>query len=256
MGKIRKILKYLFYGPKAVARWMRALDLTSKEDYSGALHELDNISFSYDNNPEYFILRGFLFFALNKSEDCITNLNKGLIILEKTGHYSLNDNRYLKCYANDCYALMLERMGKTEESQRYFSLCDCNSIVLNDVNNSLKLNFPLRRHPDWPKEKVSDNFDIERLREESLILYKLLVEYSKKEANAKLCLEALKPIFEEIMSGKVSKPYEDIPCGYYFHEGALRCYEDLEDAYSTFSVSARGGDRQAYGEFFKSIENE
>jgi len=92
--------------------------------------------------------------------------------------------------------------------------------------------------------------DINKLKQDSIKLNEMLSKYSKIEPIAEECLRQLEPIFKEILKGKPIKPYKKIPCGYHFHEGDLRKYSDLEEAYSKFAFRAEGRDENAMNDFF------
>ena len=84
-------------------------------------------------------------------------------------------------------------------------------------------------------------------------LEKLLKQYAANEPDALLCLSALTPLFEKIKQSSDFESISKIPGGYYFHEGSLRKYEELEDAYSRFAVLARGLDPEDIEKFMDSL---
>lgn len=98
-----------------------------------------------------------------------------------------------------------------------------------------------------------DLIHTKKLKQASQKLWDLLLKYRDQEAEADLCFKALEPLLKEAAQEKMVQPLFDIPCGYYFHEGSLRKYPDLEEAYSNFAVLARGQDSQAIQQFVDSL---
>lgn len=101
-----------------------------------------------------------------------------------------------------------------------------------------------------------NNIDLKQLQKECKELQSMLIKFSNKESDALLCLEALEHIFKQVMSGEIMTQYNKIPCDYYFHEGTLRQFPELEEAYSSFTFRLRGGNESALNTFFKKLEDE
>jgi hypothetical protein len=85
-------------------------------------------------------------------------------------------------------------------------------------------------------------------------LVNLLTHYSELDQNAKLALNDLAPLVKEIRKGNIDLPLNRVPRGYDFHEGELRKYPELEAAYSSFAVRAKGYDLQRASEFMENEE--
>lgn len=83
---------------------------------------------------------------------------------------------------------------------------------------------------------------IEELKKSAIKLESILEQYGKTVSSARKCLGHLKPYIDDAKAGRMVQPVDTIPCGYTFHEGELRGYSDLENAYSEFSCLARGDD--------------
>lgn len=81
----------------------------------------------------------------------------------------------------------------------------------------------------------------------------MLRQLAPSDTAAAACLDELTPYFEEIRRGGNAGPWPSVPCGYHFHEGALRKYRELEEVYSTFSVLARGIDRDDLARFIDTL---
>ncbi len=105
-------------------------------------------------------------------------------------------------------------------------------------------------------------FEVERLKKEAQVLRDILLKYKDQEPDANLCLQALDPIIQQVLDGKISAPLlnDDIPCGYYFGEGSLRSIPGMHDAFASFAVHIRGHDtdegRKWFAEMEKEIEDE
>lgn len=102
--------------------------------------------------------------------------------------------------------------------------------------------------PNQPKLNLS------LLQERCQRLQDLLRVHSPTEPDAALCLRALTPLFDQVMSGGISAPVSGrAPCGYYFHEGSLRRYPSLEDAYGAFSMALQGVDAESLLKSFPKV---
>lgn len=101
---------------------------------------------------------------------------------------------------------------------------------------------------------MKKDIDIERLKMSVVTLKELLFSYSEQDSLARTCLNELEPIFNEIEAGKPKAPYDEIPCGRYFVDGALGNYTDLSEAYSIFANLAEGVDEVKLNSFFSSLE--
>jgi hypothetical protein len=73
-------------------------------------------------------------------------------------------------------------------------------------------------------------------------LLSCLSHLSKYDRHADLALTDLLPIIESAIDGTIALPMPNIPRGYDFHEGALRKYSYLEEAYSRFACLVKGYD--------------
>lgn len=78
------------------------------------------------------------------------------------------------------------------------------------------------------------------LQKAAIDLEKLLEKYCSQVAEARLCLTELSLIIKKAQRKEITEPMKHVPCGYYFHEGALRQIREIEEAYSTFAVLLRG----------------
>lgn len=75
-------------------------------------------------------------------------------------------------------------------------------------------------------------------------LEKILLQYSSVDAEVAALLGALSQLIFDARTGKISIPVEwnEVPGGYYFTEGRLQKYSDLETAYANFKIEITGGE--------------
>ena len=95
-------------------------------------------------------------------------------------------------------------------------------------------------------------FEIDRLKREAQAFRNILMKYKDQEPDANLCLQALDPIIQQVLDGKITtpKPRKDVPCGYYFTEGSLRPISGMLDAYANFDVHITGMDTDESRKWF------
>jgi len=100
-------------------------------------------------------------------------------------------------------------------------------------------------------------FEVDRLKKEAQALRDILLKYKYQEPDADLCLQALDPIIQQVLDGKITAPLQkDIPCGYYFSEGSLRPISGMHDAFASFAVHIRGHDTDEGRKWFATMEKE
>lgn len=75
-------------------------------------------------------------------------------------------------------------------------------------------------------------------------LSSLLAHYSATDEEARKLQGALTPLLKDVQGGLIVSPLEwrDIPGAYYFNEGSLRKYADLESAYADLKIELTGGE--------------
>lgn len=88
--------------------------------------------------------------------------------------------------------------------------------------------------------KIKSNDLDPELIKAAMQLEKLLVKYSKTDETAKFVLSDLKVLIGNVIKGDIDIPLKRVPRGYDFHEGELRQYSELEEAYSYFSTKLKG----------------
>ena len=85
--------------------------------------------------------------------------------------------------------------------------------------------------------------DLPLLQARSNRLKQLLEAYADREPEAALCLKHLSPLLSDVMTNKIHTPRRGVaPCAFYFIEGRLRQYPDLEEAFADFSAALQGLD--------------
>lgn len=91
--------------------------------------------------------------------------------------------------------------------------------------------------------------DIIAIKTTAVALEILLQKYAQSDSEAAGLFEALKQLIMRAKNGNVSAPMEwsDIPGSYFFTEGTLRKYRDLEKAFAEFRIELTGGDNPVLG---------
>ena len=137
--------------PKAVANWSRARDLCPKGHYKEALNLLQNIEWMLaGRDAEYHVFRGFVHYKVGNYEHAIDDARMAMqLIPEERRQYNDEEKKYLYSHAQITLARALQDEGKKSESDMALLQCDLPSIRLDRVRKLIKLNYPLRTHPDW-----------------------------------------------------------------------------------------------------------
>ena len=99
-------------------------------------------------------------------------------------------------------------------------------------------------------------FEVDRLKREAQALRDILMKYKDQEQDANLCLQALDPIIQQVLNGKIIRPLPigDISCGYYFTEGSLRPIPGMMSAFSAFANHIEGMNTDESREFFANLD--
>lgn len=86
--------------------------------------------------------------------------------------------------------------------------------------------------------------DIKMLTQSAENLEKLLYQYAAYNKEAAALLNVLSKILSDARAGCISTPMEwsSVPGDYYFDEGGLREFRDLEHAFSIFKIEITGGE--------------
>jgi hypothetical protein len=86
--------------------------------------------------------------------------------------------------------------------------------------------------------------NIELLKESTEVLEQILLKYSTTDKEAAALLFSLDKLLNDVKQEKVTTPLEwrDIPGTYFFTEGGLRQYSDLEKSFSEFKIQITGGE--------------
>jgi len=87
-------------------------------------------------------------------------------------------------------------------------------------------------------------------------LRRLLVYYASKDLEAAMCFRELSPLIDAILEGTAPLPVSDVRCGWHFHEGGLRKYEELEAAYSDFAFLVKGRDAEKLTRLFNRSDSD
>jgi len=99
-------------------------------------------------------------------------------------------------------------------------------------------------------------FEVDRLKKEAQTLRDILLKYKDQEPDADLCLQALDPIIQQVIDGKITHPVSigSIPCGFYFTEGGLRPIPGMMSAFSAFANHIEGMNTDESRKFFDNLD--
>lgn len=98
--------------------------------------------------------------------------------------------------------------------------------------------------------------DIKKLKNFASKLETVLNQYSASDREVKLLSESLKDHIDMGKQGKITAPleYQSVPGSYFFNEGNLRKYADLEEAYAEFRIEITGGETKEVRNLLDAIE--
>lgn len=145
------IIQRILCGPAVGIRWVKALEVSSNEDYQAALVHLDYLDkFFNGKNVEYHLLRGLVNYGLGDDLQAVNNFKISISLLADTYRYNENEKNYLTSYGVKYGTKALKNdpdLAKTIS----FPHIDMSSVDLSKVRKPLKINFPLRDHPNWER---------------------------------------------------------------------------------------------------------
>ncbi|TWB77287.1 hypothetical protein FBZ87_103103 [Nitrospirillum amazonense] len=87
--------------------------------------------------------------------------------------------------------------------------------------------------------------DQERLKQFALELEDAARRYAAMDPEVRSFAGSVEGVSADAKAGRILTPLEHIPGDYYFSEGTLRKYRDLEHAYSKFQIEVTGGEPPA-----------
>ena len=132
----------LFPKLRAAIRWSRAIDSVAASNYREALDLLESVETHFNDYPEYFLLRGFVEYALADNQVAINDLRKAIQYIRKSKKYNSDEKNYLIRYA----AHFIEESLKTinVDIRPSFEIDDADlSFDISKVANHLKGKFPI-----------------------------------------------------------------------------------------------------------------
>ena len=143
------ILRKLIASPFVGFKWVKALELTSRENYQAALSELDHLDQFYrGKNVEYHMLRGFLSYGVEEDIEAVRNFELSIALLQDSNRYNNEEKKYLLAYGTTFGRRALKSESNLSDSSRFPEI-DISLIDLSKVSKAIKKNFPLTDHPDW-----------------------------------------------------------------------------------------------------------
>jgi len=98
--------------------------------------------------------------------------------------------------------------------------------------------------------------DTARIKQCAENLERTLASYSQSDVEAHALEASLSDLIARGKQGAIVSPieYQKVPGGYWFNEGGLRQYPDLEKAYVDFKFEITGGDSVKRSSLLKIIE--
>ena len=144
-------MRNFFNRLRASAYWVSSLKMASDERYEAALQRIGKLEEIKPGNVEVTLLKAFLYFSSDKDKPALDGFLKGWRLIEESDEYSLDEKKYLQCYAS----FYGQKLVHTTESNGHhpFSV-DYANVDLDKVRGALKDNFPLKDHPQWPGNRV------------------------------------------------------------------------------------------------------
>lgn len=92
------------------------------------------------------------------------------------------------------------------------------------------------------------------LKQLAISLEQAAVKYADQDIEAKNLLDSLQDIIDRAKNGNVISTEEKVPGFYWFSEGGLSKYKDLEAAYSRFSIFIAAGSSENYERMLKAVD--
>ena len=80
-------------------------------------------------------------------------------------------------------------------------------------------------------------------------------KYASQDVEAKKLLGSLQNIIHRVKNGDPIGTEEKVPGFYWFSEGALSKYKELEKAYSEFSLFVTAGSKENYEKILKAVND-
>jgi len=94
-----------------------------------------------------------------------------------------------------------------------------------------------------------------RLKQLAIILEKTAKKYTYQDVEAKKLLDSLQNIIDRAKNGDEIATEEKVPGYYWFSEGELSQYKELEKAYSEFSLFIAAGSSENYEKMLKAVND-
>jgi hypothetical protein len=155
------MIRALSASVKSSRAWVAALDFCAKRQYGAALERLDYIE-ALSRGPrgrplskfdfDCTLLRTVIFVSIHNSREALQLLNELVIMVDLLRTKS--ERNYLRGYIAFLTHLLVSETDvhlSDRDAKLLFDI-DVNSIDLDAVPKSLKKNFPLRIHPNWPPD--------------------------------------------------------------------------------------------------------
>jgi hypothetical protein len=125
-------------------KWSDALDRVSESKYQEALAKLEFIDrHKFGMKVERLLLKALAQVQLNDRAPAKQTLADAMTAIDQSKRFQPPVKIYLKKYAESLFANLLA--GRAPDCVRY------EGVRLDEVPKHVMRNFPIRRHPNWPK---------------------------------------------------------------------------------------------------------
>lgn len=95
---------------------------------------------------------------------------------------------------------------------------------------------------------------MDSLKQLAVSLEKTAKKYAAQDIEAEKLLDSLQDIIDRAKSGNTISTEEKVPGFYWFSEGGLSKYKDLEEIYSRFSIFVAAGSSENYERMLKAVD--
>ena len=137
---------------KSSINWLRVLEFVSEKRYEEALRKLEKIDDIGSLTEQKMIVNGLLLLRIGRLEEAVDALMAAYRTIEKSTQFSDDERVYLKCYVSVIGEQAARECGNVH--QEPFNI-DYNLVSLENVTPAMKMEHPLKGHPDWVDEKIS-----------------------------------------------------------------------------------------------------
>ena len=147
MNPIGAMFRQFCTAVNAGLKWNRAYNFASSQKYAESLAEIKSIERLVPVLPCRFqLLKAVMLQRLGQYEAALDSYGRAIELAQTDKGYSASARSYLVCFASVHGLHIAQHLGR--ESEYEFEV-DYASVSLGNVPKHLKMEFPLRSHPQW-----------------------------------------------------------------------------------------------------------